>query len=60
MKDGSVEGTSVTRDERLGRDILEGRRRLADLSDDVLAEGLDPQPVSGRQEMLENCAGRYG
>jgi xylose isomerase len=46
-------------EERPGRDILEGRKRLADLSDDVLARGLDPRPVSGRQELLENRLGRY-
>jgi xylose isomerase len=43
----------------LGREILAGRRSLADLAAEVAAKGLDPQPVSGRQELLENRVGRY-
>ena len=43
----------------LGRDILGGRASLAELSERVLARGLDPRPVSGRQEQLENLVGRY-
>jgi xylose isomerase len=43
----------------LGRDILEGRASLADLSERALATGLDPRPVSGRQEQLENLVSRY-
>ncbi len=43
----------------LGRDILEGRKSLSDLSADVLAKGLEPEPRSGRQELLENLLSRY-
>ncbi|WP_299617884.1 xylose isomerase [uncultured Tateyamaria sp.] len=32
---------------------------LTSISDDVLARGLDPQPRSGRQEMLENYVSRF-
>ncbi|WP_223424853.1 xylose isomerase [Tateyamaria pelophila] len=32
---------------------------LASISADVLARGLDPQPRSGRQEMLENYVSRF-
>ena len=32
---------------------------LADLSSHVLEHGVDPQPRSGRQEMLENRVNRY-
>lgn len=42
-----------------GVDILAGKRSLADLADAALARGLDPQPVSGRQEYLENLVNRY-
>jgi len=41
------------------RAILEGRVSLADLADRAEAEDLDPQPRSGRQEMLENLVNRY-
>ncbi|MGH7786650.1 MAG: xylose isomerase [Candidatus Binatia bacterium] len=38
----------------LGRAILTGTRGLADLEREVLEAALEPQPRSGRQEMLEN------
>jgi xylose isomerase len=38
----------------LGRQVLAGEISLADLADRVDAGEIDPQPVSGRQEMLEN------
>ncbi len=40
--------------ESLGQDILAGRLDLAALSQLAQDRGLDPQPVSGGQEMLEN------
>ncbi|HVM97768.1 MAG TPA: xylose isomerase [Candidatus Acidoferrales bacterium] len=43
----------------LGRSILDGGKCLADLADDVRSKGIDPQPRSGRQEMLENIVNRY-
>ena len=43
----------------LGKDILGGSLSLADLSDKVLADGIEPQPRSGRQEALENLVNRY-
>ena len=43
----------------LGREILEGRLTLEQLSDRVLSQKLDPKPRSGRQEMLENLVSRY-
>jgi xylose isomerase len=42
-----------------GRAILAGQRSLADLADRALADGLDPQPGSGRQEYLESLVNRY-
>jgi xylose isomerase len=38
----------------LGREILAGKRSLADLAALALEQDLDPAPRSGRQEMLEN------
>ncbi len=43
----------------LGRDIIEGRMTLQQLSDRVLAGNLDPAPRSGRQEALENLIARH-
>jgi xylose isomerase len=42
----------------LGRSILGGKAALDLLSVRVLAGEIDPQPVSGRQEMLENVVNR--
>jgi xylose isomerase len=38
----------------LGAEILGGGVSLAELEARVAEGGIDPQPVSGRQEMLEN------
>ncbi len=43
----------------LGREILGGRQSLEDLAGHVLANDLEPQPRSGRQEMLENWLSRF-
>ena len=43
----------------LGRSILEGSMTLEALSDEAVAEGVAPQPRSGRQELIENTLGRY-
>jgi xylose isomerase len=45
--------------EGLGREILDGKLTLAQLSDRVLAGKIDPKPRSGRQEQLENLVNRY-
>jgi len=46
-------------DGELGRAILAGQRSLGDLADYVARERIEPQPRSGRQEMLENLLNRY-
>ena len=46
-------------DEDLGKRILAGQSSLDDISDYVLANGIEPQPRSGRQEALENLVSRY-
>src|SRR3954466_3130379 len=43
----------------LGERIAGGKLSLAELSDLVLNQGIDPKPRSGRQEALENLANRY-
>jgi xylose isomerase len=46
-------------DEALGREILAGKRSLANLSDHVVENEIEPTPVSGRQELLENLINRF-
>jgi xylose isomerase len=43
----------------LGEAILAGEVDLVDLAQQVEEKGLDPAPVSGRQEWLENLVSRY-
>ena len=43
----------------LGADILAGKHTLQDLAEYAEKNNLDPQPVSGRQEMLENMVNGY-
>jgi xylose isomerase len=42
----------------LGASILEGQAGLDTLAGRVLAGEIDPRPVSGRQELLENVVNR--
>ena len=42
-----------------GKAILKGKRSLEDLARYVERESLDPQPVSGQQEYLENLVNRF-
>jgi len=42
-----------------GRDLLQGKLSLAELSSQVLADNRDIEPRSGRQEQLENLVRRY-
>ena len=46
-------------DQPAGQDILQGRRTLEQLADDVLARNTDVAPVSGRQEVFENLVNRF-
>jgi xylose isomerase len=45
-------------DGELGRAILAGERSFADLERHVLERGVEPQPRSGRQELMENLVNR--
>ncbi len=42
-----------------GKAILSGKRTLEDLSERVIKKKIEPQPKSGRQELLENVVNRY-
>ncbi len=42
-----------------GQAILNGERSLEDLANRVQAENIEPSPLSGRQEYLENLVNRY-
>ena len=46
-------------DNGLGKDILGGKLSLADIAAKVHADGINPQPKSGRQEYLENLVNRF-
>lgn len=43
----------------LGRAMLSGELSMAEISDRVLMQQIEPQPCSGRQELLENLVNRY-
>lgn len=43
----------------LGQDILSGKMSLEDVANFADQNNLNPQPISGRQEMLESIVSRY-
>jgi xylose isomerase len=55
LKDARYAGWS----QELGRGILEGKHSLGSLAALVEKDELDPEPVSGQQERLENLVNRY-
>jgi xylose isomerase len=63
LDDGALEARRDARyagwNDTLGTSIMNGERTLADLREVVEAEDLDPAPVSGAQEALENVVNRY-
>ena len=58
MESGVLETARNTRysgwDSKAGKAILAGKTTLAKLADQAMAGDVDPKPVSGRQELLEN------
>jgi xylose isomerase len=46
-------------DKPFGKDILAGKKSLADLAAHVDERRLEPQPKSGRQEYLEALVNRF-
>ncbi len=63
LEDGSLENARDTRYRgwggTLGDEIMTGDVDLASLEERVAAGEIDPQPVSGRQEALENDVNRF-
>ena len=63
LDDGALTGFVEERyagwDQPGARAMLDGERSLAEIEEWVRGSGLDPQPCSGRQEMLENVVNRY-
>jgi xylose isomerase len=57
--DKLLDGRYAGWDNGLGKDILAGKLSLADIAAKVEAEGINPQPRSGRQEYLENLVNRF-
>ncbi len=62
IADGAIETARTDRyrgwDNEAGRNILDGNLTLAGLANSAIESGLDPKPVSGRQEKLENDVNR--
>ena len=63
IKDGTLDRFVEARYSKwngtLGQAILDGKLDLAELSDRAAQSNLDPHPVSGRQEYLENLVNRF-
>ena len=63
LEDGKVQGAIDARykgwTEGLGREILDKKLNLEQISDRVLKGNVDPKPRSGQQELLENLVNRY-
>jgi xylose isomerase len=63
LSDGKLQGAVDARykgwTEGLGREILERKLTLEQISERALKQKLDPKPRSGQQELLENLVNRY-
>jgi len=63
LEDGELDASIAARyagwDGALGKRILDGSLSLADIADKVVEDRIEPKPVSGRQEALENLVNRY-
>ena len=63
IEDGDLAKVVATRygdwSGELGQNMLSGSLSLEDISDQVLSSGINPEPRSGRQEMIENLVNRY-
>lgn len=63
MRDGALRSAVEARyagwDTRFGREVLRGKKTLAALATLVDRKGLEPEPVSGRQERLEQLVNSY-
>ena len=63
LEEGKLQANVLQRyctwDDDLGQRILAGQMSLDQISQYVLANKIDPEPASGRQEMLENLVNSY-
>jgi len=63
LEDGELDASIAARyagwDGALGKRILDGSLSLANIADKVVEDRIEPKPVSGRQEALENLVNRY-
>ncbi|RME61863.1 MAG: xylose isomerase [Alphaproteobacteria bacterium] len=63
IEDGTLDAARASRYEgwksARGRAVFAADASLSGLADRVLAQALDPRPVSGRQEKLENLINRF-
>jgi xylose isomerase len=63
LSEGKLQGAVDARykgwTEGLGKDILDKKLDLAQISERVLKQNLNPKPRSGQQELLENVVNRY-
>ena len=63
IEDGKLQGAIDARYKGwtggIGKDILDKKLDLGQISDRVLKDKLDPKPRSGQQELLENLVNRY-
>ncbi|HEY4187527.1 MAG TPA: xylose isomerase [Polyangia bacterium] len=63
LTDGKLQGFVDDRysgwNDGLGKEILDGKLSLEQVSERVLTQKIEPKPRSGRQEMLENLVNRY-
>lgn len=63
LEDGVLSGMVDARyakwDSAEGKAMLKGKRSLEEIAERVAKKDINPQPVSGRQELLENIVNRY-
>jgi xylose isomerase len=63
LSDGKLQGAIDARykgwTQGLGKDILDKKLNLEQISEQALKQKLDPKPRSGQQELLENLVNRY-
>jgi xylose isomerase len=56
---GMVDARYAKWDSAEGKAMLKGKRTLDEIAERVAKKDINPQPVSGRQELLENVVNRY-
>jgi xylose isomerase len=63
LEDGSLQENLISRyagwEGELGGAIMDGEHDLESLAAKVIDEQINPQPVSGKQEILENIVNRF-